>query len=193
MQEKGFYTVAEFSERAGITTQAVYQRLQKDLGKYCKVESGRKMISAEALKLFSGDNTGSSAESPGASEEQVAVIAHIKEEMLAMLKDENARLASENAKLIEMLQAERKLVQEKDEMIASLTNRLADMVNDSNDIAKHALEAVEKAQTLQAVAENVIEAPAAVEQALEQEVANEEKRGLMGFLRAMKSKKKKSE
>lgn len=190
MEEKEFYTVAEFADRTGITTQAVYQRLQKDLGKYCKVESGRKMISSDALELFSGEKTGNSSDSSG---EQTAVIADIKEEMLAMLKDENARLASENAKLIEMLQAERKLVQEKDEMIASLTNRLADMVNDSNDIAKQALEAVEKAQTLQAVAENVIEVPAAVEQALEQEVANEEKRGLMGFLRATKSKKKKSE
>ena len=192
MQEKEFYTVAEFAERAGITTQAVYQRLQKDLGKYCKVESGRKMISAEALELFCGDKQGDSAETSGVSgviEEQAAVIADIKEEMLAMLKDENARLASENAKLIEMLQAERKLVQEKDEMIASLTNRLADMVNDSNNIAKQALEAVEKAQTLQAVAENVIEAPAAAEQVLEQELAKEEKRGLRGWIQSKRAKK----
>ena len=185
MEEKEFYTVAEFADRTGITTQAVYQRLQKDLGKYCKVESGRKMISSDALELFSGEKTGNS----GDIEEQAAVIADIKEEMLAMLKDENARLASENAKLIEMLQAERKLVQEKDEMIASLTNRLADMVEKSNDIAKQALGAVEKAQTLQAVAENVIEAPVSTEQVIEQEVAKEEKRGLLGLWRSRKSKK----
>jgi CRISPR/Cas system CMR subunit Cmr4 (Cas7 group RAMP superfamily) len=189
MEEKEFYTVAEFAERAGITTQAVYQRLQKDLGKYCKVESGRKMISAEALELFFGDKTGSSAESTGTFEEQAAVIADIKEEMLAMLRTENARLASENAKLIEMLQAERKLVQEKDEMIASLTNRLADMVEKSNDIAKQALGAVEKAQTLQAVAENVIEAHATSEQVIEQEIAKEEKRGLRGWIQSRKAKK----
>ena len=186
MEEKEFYTVAEFAERAGITTQAVYQRLQKDLGKYCKVESGRKMISSDALELFSGDKTGNSSD---LSSEQTAVIADIKEEMLAMLKDENARLASENSKLIEMLQAERKLVQEKDEMIASLTNRLADMVEKSNDIAKQALGAVEKAQTLQAVAENVIEAPAATEQVVEQEIAKEEKRGLRGWIQSRKAKK----
>jgi hypothetical protein len=186
MEEKEFYTVAEFAERAGITTQAVYQRLQKDLGKYCKVESGRKMISSDALELFSGEKTGNSSDSSG---EQTAVIADIKDEMLAILKDENARLASENAKLIEMLQAERELVQEKDEMIASLTNRLADMVEKSNDIAKQALGAVEKAQTLQAVAENVIEAPATTEQVIEQEIAKEEKRGLMGWIQSRKAKK----
>jgi hypothetical protein len=186
MEEKEFYTVAEFAERAGITTQAVYQRLQKDLGKYCKVQSGRKMISSDALELFSGEKTGNSSDSSG---EQTAVIADIKEEMLAMLKDENARLASENAKLIEMLQSERKLVQEKDEMIASLTNRLADMVEKSNDIAKQALGAVEKAQTLQAVAENVIEAHATSEQVIEQEIAKEEKRGLRGWIQSRKAKK----
>lgn len=186
MEEKEFYTVAEFADRTGITTQAVYQRLQKDLGKYCKVESGRKMISSDALELFSGEKTGNSSDLSG---EQTAVIADIKEEMLAMLKDENARLASENAKLIEMLQTERKLVQEKDEMIASLTNRLADMVEKSNDIAKQALGAVEKAQTLQAVAENVIEAPAAAEQVIEQEIAKEEKRGLIGWIQSRKAKK----
>ena len=186
MEEKEFYTVAEFADRTGITTQAVYQRLQKDLGKYCKVESGRKMISSDALELFSGEKTSNSSDSSG---EQTAVIADIKEEMLAMLKDENARLASENTKLIEMLQAERMLVQEKDEVIASLTNRLADMVDDSNNIAKQALEAVEKAQTLQAVAENVIEAPVSTEQVIEQEIAKEEKRGLLGLWRSRKSKK----
>lgn len=186
MEEKEFYTVAEFADRTGITTQAVYQRLQKDLGKYCKVESGRKMISSDALELFSGEKTGNSSDTSG---EQTAVIADIKEEMLAMLKEENARLASENAKLIEMLQVERNLVQEKDEMIASLTNRLADMVNDSNNIAKQALEAVEKAQTLQAVAENVIEPPATTEQVLEQGLAKEEKHGLLGLWRSKKNKK----
>lgn len=188
MEEKEFYTVAEFAERAGITTQAVYQRLQKDLGKYCKVVSGRKMISSDALELFSGEKTGNSSDS-SSSGEQTATIADIKEEMLAMLKNENARLASENAKLIEMLQAERKLVQEKDEMIASLTNRLADMVEKSNDIAKQALGAVEKAQTLQAVAENVIEAPATTEQVIEQRDAKEEKRGLRGWMQSRKAKK----
>jgi hypothetical protein len=186
MEEKEFYTVAEFAERAGITTQAVYQRLQKDLGKYCKVESGRKMISSDALELFSGDKTGNSSDTSG---EQTAVIADIKDEMLAILKDENARLASENAKLIEMLQAERILVQEKDEMIASLTNRIADMVEKSNDIAKQALGAVEKAQTLQAVAENVIEAHATSEQVIEQEIAKEEKCGLRGWIQSRKAKK----
>jgi CRISPR/Cas system CMR subunit Cmr4 (Cas7 group RAMP superfamily) len=182
MEEKEFYTVAEFADRTGITTQAVYQRLQKDLGKYCEVESGRKMISSDALELFSGEKTSNSS---GLSGEQT----DIKEEMLAMLKDENARLANENSKLIEMLQAERKLVQEKDEMIASLTNRLADMVEKSNDIAKQALGAVEKAQTLQAVAENVIEAHTTTEQVVEQEIAKEEKRGLRGWIQSRKAKK----
>lgn len=180
MEEKEFYTVAEFAEKVGITTQAVYQRLQGELGKHCKVESGRKMISAEALELFFIEKERQKEE---ITTENQPAISNTQEEMLAMLKQENERLAKENCKLVEMLQVERNLVQEKDEMIASLTKRLADMVNDSNKIAKQALEAVEKAQVLQAASEKLIETARNSNDYLEQDLAKKEKRGLFGWMK----------
>lgn len=45
-------TIKEFAERAGITTQAIYQRIAKDLKPYLQVVNGKKMLNVEALQLF---------------------------------------------------------------------------------------------------------------------------------------------
>lgn len=45
-------TVKEFAKAAGVSTQAVYSRLQGDLQVFAKVENGQKTINSEALKLF---------------------------------------------------------------------------------------------------------------------------------------------
>lgn len=50
--EKGFYTVSEFAKICGISKQAIYQRLNKSLKDFVKVEQGRKYISAAAFSLF---------------------------------------------------------------------------------------------------------------------------------------------
>lgn len=45
-------TIKEFAEAAGITQQAVYQRLNKSLQSYVVVLSGKKHLRKEALSLF---------------------------------------------------------------------------------------------------------------------------------------------
>lgn len=52
MEEKDFLTVKEFAERAGISTQRVYQLLAKDLQSYCKVIGNTKYINISALERF---------------------------------------------------------------------------------------------------------------------------------------------
>ncbi len=52
MEEKDFLTVKEFAEKAGITTQRVYQLLAKDLQSYCKVIANTKYIHISALERF---------------------------------------------------------------------------------------------------------------------------------------------
>lgn len=52
MEEKDFLTVKEFAEKAGITTQRVYQLLAKDLQSYCKVIGNTKYINISALERF---------------------------------------------------------------------------------------------------------------------------------------------
>lgn len=49
-QEEEYIGIAEFAERAGCSKQAVYQRLNKSLKKYVKVEKGKKCINIKALE-----------------------------------------------------------------------------------------------------------------------------------------------
>lgn len=53
--EKGEYlTIAEFAEQAGISKQAVYQRLNKGLKEYSRVIDGVKMLDSRALAELYG-------------------------------------------------------------------------------------------------------------------------------------------
>lgn len=45
-------TVKEFARAAGVSTQAVYSRLQSDLQQFARVENGKKTIDSAALELF---------------------------------------------------------------------------------------------------------------------------------------------
>ena len=47
-----YLSIKEFSKRANITPQAVYQRLNKDFKPYLKVIDGKKMLNISALSLF---------------------------------------------------------------------------------------------------------------------------------------------
>lgn len=47
-----YISVKEFSKRANITPQAIYQRLNKDFKPYLKVIDGKKMLNISALSLF---------------------------------------------------------------------------------------------------------------------------------------------
>lgn len=50
-----YISVKEFAERAGVSPQAIYQRLEKDLKLYFKVIKGRKQLNIKALELFNVD------------------------------------------------------------------------------------------------------------------------------------------
>ena len=45
-------TIKDVAQRAGVSTQAIYQRLDKDLKPYLQVKEGKKYLKAEALELF---------------------------------------------------------------------------------------------------------------------------------------------
>lgn len=49
-------TVRQFADAAGVSIQAVYQRLDKDLKSYLKTEDGRKFVNSDALQ-FVGDSS----------------------------------------------------------------------------------------------------------------------------------------
>lgn len=48
-----YITISAFAEKVGVTAQAIYKRVGKDLAPYIKEENGVKLISLEALELYS--------------------------------------------------------------------------------------------------------------------------------------------
>lgn len=61
-QKKEYISIAEFAERAGVSKQAVYQRLNKSLKAYLKVIDGKKSIDTRALEDLYGKGGCSSLE-----------------------------------------------------------------------------------------------------------------------------------
>jgi len=49
---KEYLTIKEFSEVTGLSTQAIYKRLQTDLQPFCKLIDNKKMLNFNALKIF---------------------------------------------------------------------------------------------------------------------------------------------
>lgn len=54
MKDKELLTIKEFAEVAGVSSQAVYQRLTKTLQPYVVEVNGKKHLKREALELFDG-------------------------------------------------------------------------------------------------------------------------------------------
>lgn len=47
-----FLSIAEFARAAGVSPQAIYPKLDKDLKEYCQLIDGRKSLHRDALKLY---------------------------------------------------------------------------------------------------------------------------------------------
>ena len=47
-----YISVADFAQKANVSRQAIYKRLDGDLSTYCKVVNGKKLINIKALSLF---------------------------------------------------------------------------------------------------------------------------------------------
>ncbi|MDR3046767.1 MAG: hypothetical protein LBU51_04015 [Bacteroidales bacterium] len=48
-----YISIKEFATRAGVTTQAIYQRIDKDLQSYFKIVGNKKCLNISALEMFS--------------------------------------------------------------------------------------------------------------------------------------------
>ena len=109
---KDYLTVLEFAAAAGITKQAVYNRIKQDLAPYVKEQDGKKTISKEALKLFAKEEPAEAAQGPTEAtsllldriEEQADTIKAQQQEieyLRGMLKSADERNNTLTAHLIE--------------------------------------------------------------------------------------------
>lgn len=56
MDQKEYLTIKEFADAAGVSKQAVYQRLMGTLKPYVSIKDGVKYLNIKALELYKGDD-----------------------------------------------------------------------------------------------------------------------------------------
>ena len=56
MDQKEYLTIKEFADAAGVSKQAVYQRLTGTLKPYVNIKDGVKYLNIRALELYKGDD-----------------------------------------------------------------------------------------------------------------------------------------
>lgn len=150
-----YLTIAEFAERAGVSRQSVYQRVNRNgLDEYLKIDdSGAKRISEEALKLYSNVK----------ASEVAAETAHDASQ--ALENEESAKDEYLTAEAIKSLQETVKTLQnvvdrqseelkQKTEMLDERDKQIADYANKFAELAHNALQTAVQAQTLHAVSES---------------------------------------
>lgn len=106
-----YISISEFARRAGVSRQAIQQRLDTTLREYVKVEQGRKRISINGLRLFDGASLAqeNDKDCQGKNDVDMAVIELLRKELEA--KD----------KQIEQLQ---KLLDQEQQLHAATAQRL---------------------------------------------------------------------
>jgi len=129
-----YISIADFAERAGVSKQAVYKRVEKDLNQYFKLLDGKKFLHTNALTLFNSNDSTEAVEQPESSD--------LKDDMIQQLKLENERLNNQNSQSNDLI----KKLQEEN---SKLTNQLITLSNDFSELAKQSHFLTSQAQSLQ--------------------------------------------
>lgn len=150
-----YLTIAEFADRAGVTSQSVYQRIKRNgLEEYIVTsEDGVKRISEDALKLY------------GNSKKQEAVAEAVCDAPQDCESEENKGhecLSAETIKsLQETVEALRNVIdrqadelKQKTEMLDERDKQISDYASKFAELAHNALQTAVQAQTLHAVSES---------------------------------------
>lgn len=165
-----YIEVAEVARRLGISTTTVYNRIKKEWAPFVRKEHGLTLINVQVL----GEDAVLKAEE-GVTETLKDDLG-VSKPFESALKDQIESLKRENERLEKLLSDANLRIGEKDGVITSLSERLA-------DLTERALKTTEQAQFLTAQAQ----AAAAALPEPETEEEPEER----GFLRLPKRKRKK--
>ena len=150
-----YLTIAEFADRAGVTRQSVYQRVNRNgLDEYLKIdESGTKRISEDALKLYnSAKPCESVSEAIHDAPETCENYMNVKDECLSAEALKSLQEAVETLRCVVDRQAEE--LKQKTEMLDERDKQIADYANKFAELAHNALQTAVQAQTLHAVSES---------------------------------------
>ena len=103
MDQKEYLTIKEFAEAAGVSKQAVYQRLTGALKPYVSIRDGIKYVNIKALELYKGDDAVKKLKKNNQEESNIVQV----DSMVELLKrelDEKNKQIDELHKLLEQSQ-----------------------------------------------------------------------------------------
>ena len=83
-------SVKEVAEKASVTTQAIYQRMKKDLKPYVHDDNGRKSLSSEVLKVLTPEED---TKVQGQSDGDSALLQATLESLMEQLNTKDAQIA----------------------------------------------------------------------------------------------------
>ena len=131
-------TAAEFAERAGISTVAVYKRFKEGSEFYKVDENGSKRFSSKALELY--------ANQVNKQNNELTKLINLYETLINEYKTEIKALKTE----INSLKLQ---ITEKDNKIYELSHNFSDLAKREQELTEKALTAASQAQYLQAASE----------------------------------------
>lgn len=146
-QDQEYISIAEFAERAGVSKQAVYQRLNKSLKTYVKDVDGKKSINIRALEDLYGIDACSSLEQDIQGEfkgveqgiDQVKedqLINKLVETLQEELKNKEQQINEKDIQIKELhnlLDQQQKLTAMDRQRITELEDKLANVLDQSAD------------------------------------------------------------
>lgn len=139
-----YIEVAEAARRLGVSTTTIYNRIKKDWAPFVRKEHGLTLINVQVL----GKDTVSKTEenTPEGLKDGLEVSNSVETSFESALKEQIESLKRENERLEKLLEAANLRIGEKDGVITSLSERLA-------DLTERALKTTEQAQFLTAQAQ----------------------------------------
>lgn len=182
---RAYYTVQEFAEFAGVSKQAVYERIKRDLQGYTIKRAGKTMISGDALQfvgnkdessglMFDLDNQSSQDEQLEQVENQESQSSktveylNSKEGLLEYLQSDIERLRMDIDRLHGEIDRLNGVIADKDAKIAEFAERFAGLAEKEQEISSRALTTTGQAQMLHAMSAEqpeVIDAPQELQEA----------------------------
>lgn len=142
-----YISIKEFANKAGVSTQAIYQRVEKDLKGFVKVENGKKLILIAALKFFKYKK-----------ENQVDY--QEIENCLPENDNKNKKKSSDFKDILEFLQSQ---LVKKDEQLAEKDKQIAEKDRQLKDLTSALITEQQSAQQAQALHAGTIKQTALIE------------------------------
>lgn len=128
---ENYFTIKEFADIVGISTQAVYQRLDKDLKEYYTILDGKKYLDKHVLTLFKDAIQKTDGEN---NSDKMAFIKTENELLSKQLEEKDSLLAKQNDDLQSALQQHDLLAKQIDDLKNQIENYKNELSNKDSKI-----------------------------------------------------------